>query len=53
MMMTVDVNEVAGIPVLIDSGAGGSFINVELVKHYNLPTQELAIPAMAYNVDGT
>ena len=52
-MVTVDVNEVAGIPVLVDSGAGESFINVGLVKHYNLPTQDLPIPAMAYNVDRT
>ena len=40
MMVTVDVNEVAGIPVLVDSGAGGSFINVELVNCYNLLTQD-------------
>ena len=53
MMVTVDVNEVAGTPVLVDSGAGGSFINVELVNCYNLPTQDLPIPAMAYNVDRT
>ena len=53
MMVTVDVNEVARIPVLVDSGAGASIINVELVKHYNLLTQDLPIPAMAYNVDRT
>jgi len=51
--MTVDVNKVVRIPVLVDSGAGGSFINAEPVNHYNLPTQDLRIPAMAYNVDGT
>ena len=44
---TVDAN------ALIDSGAGGIFINKDFVEKHNLFIKELAKPLTAFNVDGT
>ena len=38
---------------LIDSGAGGKFINQKYVEQLGLPVQTLEKPIMARNVDGT
>jgi len=38
---------------LIDSGAGGQFINQNFVQKHQLPTRNLEQPITAYNVDGT
>ena len=38
---------------LIDSGAGGKFINRKYVEQLGLPIQALERPIMARNVDGT
>ena len=38
---------------LIDSGAGGQFIDQKFVQKHRLPTQDLEQPITAYNVDGT
>lgn len=38
---------------LIDSGAGGIFINKAFADKHGLETRDLAKPLLAYNVDGT
>ena len=38
---------------LIDSGAGGKFINRKYVEQLRLPVQTLEKPIMARNIDGT
>ena len=38
---------------LIDSGAGGTFIDQNFAKRLNLPMKKLETPLIARNVDGT
>ena len=38
---------------LIDSGAGGKFIDQNFVKKEQLETKDLEKPLVVYNVDGT
>ena len=38
---------------LIDSGAGGKFINLKYAKQLGLPILPLKKPIMAWNMDGT
>ena len=38
---------------LIDSGAGGKFINENYAKRMGFKTHKLEKPLQAYNVDGT
>ena len=38
---------------LIDSGAGGKFINQNFAKIENLEIKDLKKPSTVYNVDGT
>ena len=38
---------------LIDSGAGGKFIDQNFAKEEGLETKDLEKPLMVYNVDGT
>ena len=38
---------------LLDSGAGGKFINQNFIQQNKLETQKLEKPIMVYNVDGT
>ena len=46
-------NETVETLALIDSGAGGKFINREYAELLGLPTQKLNRPVTARNVDGT
>lgn len=38
---------------LINSGAGGTFINQNFARRLNLPIKKLETPLIARNVDGT
>ena len=38
---------------LIDSGAGGTFIDQNFARRLNLPMEKLKTPLIARNVDGT
>ena len=40
-------------PALIDSGAGGTFIDQNYVREIGYKLMELETPVKAYNVDGT
>ena len=39
--------------MLIDSGAGGCFIDHDVIKEYSLSQQTLSYPMKVKNVDGT
>ena len=51
----IEKNEYESVETLalIDSGAGGKFINRKYVEQLGLPIQTLKRPMMARNVDGT
>ena len=45
--------ETAEIPALLDSGAGGIFIDQNYAQKMNYKLMEMEKPVKAYNVDGT
>jgi hypothetical protein len=45
-------NEIVKTKALLDTGAGGKFINQNYVNHLKLETQILGHPLKVYNVDG-
>ena len=47
------MKEIAEIPALLDSGAGGIFINQNYAWKMNYKLTEMEKPVKAYNVDGT
>ena len=51
--MNLSKNKTVETLALIDSGAGGKFINREYAELLGLPTQKLNRPVTARNVDGT
>ena len=46
-------NETVDLEALLDSGAGGLFIDETFVKQNDFTLHELSEPLNAYNVDGT
>ena len=46
-------NETIETKALLDTGAGGKFIDQNYVNHLNLETRALGHPLKVYNVDGT
>ena len=48
-----DTNKTVETLALIDSGAGGKFINQNYVRKLGIKTQELERPLIARTVDGT
>jgi len=43
----------AGTPALIDSGAGGNFVDQNFARQHGLTQKALATPVKVYNVDVT
>ena len=47
------MEEPVGVMALVDSGAGGNFIDKTFAKHMGFETEKLDKPLRVYNVDGT
>lgn len=57
-MMHIDLSvgnekKTVNTSALLDSGAGGVFIDSEFVKEYRMPLKEIYFPVRVFNVDGT
>ena len=50
---TTEGNEIVETPVLLDTGAGGIFMNRAYAKKHNVELYKLDIPIIPRNVDGT
>ena len=48
-----DTNKIVEALALIDSGAGGKFIDQAYVRKLRMKTQKLEQPLIAWNIDGT
>ena len=46
-------SQIVATLALLDSGAGGIFLDTKFVEENNIPTYTLQEPLMVYNVDGT
>ena len=53
MRIPVTVDRTIETLALIDSGAGGTFIDETFAQNHNLPLTCLINPILVYNVDGT
>ena len=53
MRIPVTVDRTVETLALIDSGAGGTFIDETFARNHNLPLTRLINPIPVYNVDGT
>ena len=53
MRIPVTVDRTVETLALIDSGAGGTFIDETFAQNHNLPLARLINPILVYNMDGT
>ena len=52
-MIHNQMKEITEIPALLDSGAGGIFINQNHAQKMNYKLMEMEKPVKAYNINGT
>ena len=50
---TTEGNKTVENPVLLDTGAGGIFMNKSYAKKHNIEVYKLNTPIIPHNVDGT
>lgn len=53
MHIQITLDQTVETPALIDSGAGGMFIDEQFARMHNIPLTPLISPIPVYNVDGT
>ena len=53
LLQSDEIEEPVGVMALVDSGAGGNFIDKTFARLMGFETEKLDKPLRAYNVDGT